>query len=284
MTTDHTPPAGQAPSDFREVLQSQFAARCRKNPRYTLRSFARDLDVAPATLSEAMTGRHVPTSRTATKIAAALTLSDRQRQLFVAMVEAQHPRSPKKRSSARTRLGAGSPRTKERVVSLDVVRVISDWYHFGILELVQTKGFQRSPQWIGRTLGIKPSQAEAAIQRLLDLGFLADQKGKLVPTEANNTTPDDIPSSAIRQFHCQIMAKATDALEGQTVLEREIKSMIVGIPREALPELRDVLRNFFETFKDKTTLMEPKDEIYGFSMQFFRLQNPAKNAGSDDDI
>ncbi len=280
MSTKNAPL--DALGDFRDLLRAQFTARSQKNRRYSMRSFARDLGVSPATLSETMSGRHVPSAKTASQIALALKWSAAQKQLFLDLVQAEHPRSRRTRESARSRIDARSQMAQESTLSAEVVRVISDWYHYGILELTQTLGFQRSPTWIGRALGIPPAQAETAVQRLLQLRLLAEKDGRLIPTSANTTTTDDVPSTAIRQFHRQILTKATAALEEQTVVEREIKSMIVSIPRAALPELRDVLRRFFEGFKERTILTHPKEELYGFSMQFFRLQSRETPADCDD--
>src|SRR5947209_9956192 len=45
------------PSSFRALLRVELARRCAKNPRYSLRAFARSLEIDHATLSQLLRGR-----------------------------------------------------------------------------------------------------------------------------------------------------------------------------------------------------------------------------------
>lgn len=44
-------------TSFRYWLQRQFAERCKKNPRYSLRAFARFLSMDPSSLSQILSGK-----------------------------------------------------------------------------------------------------------------------------------------------------------------------------------------------------------------------------------
>ena len=44
-------------------------------------------------------------------------------------------------------------------LQMDTFRVISDWYHFGILELTYLKSFKSDPRWIAKALGITEIEA-----------------------------------------------------------------------------------------------------------------------------
>ncbi len=46
-----------APSTFAAVLRAELTRRCARNPSYSLRAFARALDVDHATLSQLLRGR-----------------------------------------------------------------------------------------------------------------------------------------------------------------------------------------------------------------------------------
>jgi len=41
-----------------ELLQKEFATRVARNKNYSLRAFARDLELAPSTVSEIMSGKY----------------------------------------------------------------------------------------------------------------------------------------------------------------------------------------------------------------------------------
>jgi transcriptional regulator with XRE-family HTH domain len=60
---------------FREVLQHELHARCERNPRYSLRAFARALALDHASLSQLLRGRRRVTTRAIRRIGKALRLS-----------------------------------------------------------------------------------------------------------------------------------------------------------------------------------------------------------------
>jgi transcriptional regulator with XRE-family HTH domain len=60
---------------FRERLQAEFAQRQRRNTRYSLRAFARDLGTDHSTLSQLLRGRRAFSPRTVTLLGRSLGLS-----------------------------------------------------------------------------------------------------------------------------------------------------------------------------------------------------------------
>ena len=58
--------------DYRLLLKSELASRTNQNPNYSLRAFARDLDLAPSRLSEVLNGKQGLSTQAAEKIAKTL--------------------------------------------------------------------------------------------------------------------------------------------------------------------------------------------------------------------
>lgn len=57
-------------------------------------------------------------------------------------------------------------------VSIDTCSVISDWYHYAILELTYVSGFKANPNWIVKKLSITVEESKSAVERLKRLGLL----------------------------------------------------------------------------------------------------------------
>src|SRR5438128_1427996 len=91
-------------SDYKTILKEELAARCRQNPRYSLRAFARDLKIAPSRLSEILNGKQGLSRPAADKIARALGYGASEIERFCDLVESVHARSKRDRDSARVRL------------------------------------------------------------------------------------------------------------------------------------------------------------------------------------
>jgi transcriptional regulator with XRE-family HTH domain len=61
---------------LKKLLEDELRRRQSRNPRYSLRAFARDLDVHHSTLSRVMRGRQQVSQRTLVTIAARLRIPD----------------------------------------------------------------------------------------------------------------------------------------------------------------------------------------------------------------
>src|SRR5687767_1203761 len=91
-------------SDFRKVLRRELDTRCRMIPKYSLRAFAKDLEISPSRLSEILSGKQGLSRDRARELAGLLGFSSRETELFCELVESEHARAQVSRDLARVRL------------------------------------------------------------------------------------------------------------------------------------------------------------------------------------
>jgi uncharacterized protein (TIGR02147 family) len=164
-----------------------------------------------------------------------------------------------------------TPKRSREMLSLEKFRVIADWYHFAILSLVNTKGFNSDPVWIGRRLGISSVLARTAIDRLLELGLLAKVGESLVPVkEASLETPHDISSLAVRQNHSQHLSLAQKALVNVPLDLREFGNLCLTMNSEKVPEAKRLIRKFLDKFNDEMESANG-EEVFQINLQFYPL-------------
>lgn len=257
-------------ADYRDTLKAHLSLRCRHNPRYSLRAFARDLAVPASRLSEVLNARAGLSPERALRICAKLGLSPQESERFRDSVAAQHGRARAARETARERLGTGKQAKRYKHLELDVFQLISEWHHLAILELAKLKRFDPSPAWIGRQLGIPTIEAGLALERLERLGFV-ERAPRFRLLEPDNATPSGIPSAAIRAYHEQMLKKAAVALETQNLDERDFGHMTMAIDRRDIPWVKERLREFRRELSERLEKAPDKDRVYGLSMQFFAL-------------
>jgi uncharacterized protein (TIGR02147 family) len=261
---------------YRTILREELEARCARNPTYSLRSFARDLGLAPARLSDVLRGRYGLSRLAAEGIAKRLGWNDQECDRFCDLVESEHGRDQRKREAARERLqtGVGS---HYRQLTLDSFQVISEWYHYVILELAVTEDFQSDEQWISRQLGLNLNVTRAAIARLKRLDLLVqDEDGRLRPTEGTTASPDGVPSDAVKKFHRQVLEKAMRAIDFQDVEQRDLSSMILAIDTDQIPEAKKAIRKFRRDFDTKFGAAKKKNQVYCLATQFFRMSGESE--------
>src|SRR5690606_12528133 len=145
--------------------------RLGRNPRYSLRAFARDLGLGPTRLSEILSGKQGLSSLSAQKIAQKMGLSREESEIFVLQVESQHGRSALSREMAKEKLKKIAL-IPDRSLNPDLFHIIAEWYHLAILELTRLKGFQSNSNWIAERLNLSVMEVDLALKRLLSLNLL----------------------------------------------------------------------------------------------------------------
>lgn len=263
-------------ADYRELIRFELERRCRGNPRYSLRAFARDLGLVPSRVSGVLNRRQGLSREKAAKIAEKLGLTPAEQLLFCDRVESEHARSTAKKDLARKRLKTRSAMLSYANISLDSFRMISGWHHLAILEALRLVDFMSSPGWLSARLGVTLNEAKAAVTRLVRLGMLETSNEAWAPSRRSNATPTDIPSEAIRDFHQQILDKARAALQEHPVAERDFSSMLLAFPSSRLAEAKADLKEFRRIFSAKYDPEKGCDEVYCLSIQFFRLTRKLK--------
>jgi uncharacterized protein (TIGR02147 family) len=244
----------------------------RKNPGYSLRAFARDLEMQPSKISEILRGRCGLSPKSARKVAKRLKLSSDETEHFAALVALNHGRSERARKQAEERLASLSAVQGYDSLTLDRFKIISDWYHFAILELTELSYFESTPSWIAGRLGIATELTNEAIDRLIKLGLLKkNEDGKFVQTNLHLATPSGIPSRELREYHSQLLKKADDALDQIDISERDFSSVILTINSKDMESARREFKEFRRKFCVDFQKEGNKDRVYCLGMQFYPL-------------
>ncbi|WP_413574758.1 TIGR02147 family protein [Bdellovibrio sp. HCB290] len=237
-------------SELSNFFNEIFLARRRKNPKYSMRAFARDLSLTQGRLWELIHGRYIPGSKVTERIAELLKLApeDKERmQSLIATAKAQ-------------------PTSTLRSISKDEFAIISDWEHLAIFNLISTKGFDHTINSIVNRLEISMLQAEGALSRLLDAGLIVDEGGKFVPAYTNVSAPTEVPSEVMREFHRQMIGRSVTSLHRDPVDTRSITSMVFPANVKNLAKAKKIILDFNVRMAE---LMDKGDttEVYSLAVQ-----------------
>lgn len=262
-------------SDYRSILKEELNTRCEQNPRYSLRAFARDLKLSPSRLSEILNRKQGLSRKAAEKIAQSLGYRADEAIHFCDLVSVKHARGVQEKEAAQLRLikrFADQKKDERFQLQLDSFRIISDWYHLGILELMKMKHFRADIRWMARRLGLPVIQVELAIDRLARVGLLERDGDRLVALQADGWIPGGVPSESIRKFHRQVLQKAVEAISTQPVNERILGTHFLTLNKsdlkDASHEIERFQAEFCRKFQSESGL---RDSVYCISMQLFKI-------------
>lgn len=243
--------------DFKTYLQEELILRCKKNPAYSLRGFAKGLGVSPSFLSKILNGQRRITDSTFQKLVANLNLSPK--------VAASFQNNQSSHSTAAVNF---------RNLELEYFKIISDWYHYALIELTNIEGFQNSPGWIANKLGITVNQAKAAIDRLLQLELLELKEGHLSPTSGGNTTTkNQFTDLAFKKMQDDLLKKAIHSLWNEDFEKRDHTSISMAIHPADIPEVKrrlKIARREICQYLERPQLKKPT-QVYNLSLSFFAL-------------
>ncbi len=117
--------------------------------------------------------------------------------------------------------------------------------------------------------------AQEAINVLLRVGLITKTKTSYKAVEETVLSPDDIPSAAVRTYHHTLLQKAQDALEVQSINEREITGVSLAINPKDLKLIKKDIQEFQHLLIDKYCKGK-RSEVYHLELALFRLTSKRK--------
>lgn len=214
--------------DFRFLLQQEFVSRCHRNPKYSLRSFAKSLSIAPSPLSAILRGQRPITVKMKKRLGMALGIGLEDLSKFIGEKNRSH--------------------CEFQQIALDNFAIISDWYHYAILELIRVRSFNADPGYISKALSISKTEVQIAVERLQRVGLLKiDENGHWFDLSSNGYATninEDLTNQAAKKLQKQILEKAIQALETLPTEVRNHTSITMGVALEDLPEAKKRIKKF----------------------------------------
>jgi len=238
----------------REYLKQELSLRSARNPRYSLRSFARTLGVSHTFLSMLLNGKRPFTENILISFSEKLGLSPQEKKALL-----QNSTKP-------------SLEQEKYHISLDIFAIVSDWYHYGILNLLKLPNFKSNPKWIAKRLNITELEAKLAIERLLRLEFITeDEKGNLQRTIPNIKVDNQIFSAACKKFQSQVLNKAKESLENDPFEERAVESFTLVMDPSLISHARQRLREVSEQLSNEFEARGKAKQVYNLGIQIYPI-------------
>ena len=239
---------------IRVSLQREFLDRCRKNPAYSLRAFAKYLEIDQSFLSKLLKGQRAVTPDFAQNVGPKLGLKPAQiKSLFKTGVASLPGFLP---------------------LSDDEFEMLSEWHHFAILELIKTDDFETEPAKISTRLGIHVEEVKSALDRLQRLNFIRVSEKGVKLLSANNTWTNTKQTSVARKnLQKKILEKSIDALEHVPFELREHSSLTVAINVKKMPAFKEKMKEIRKELADflQADGEENLNEVYQLTLSLFPL-------------
>jgi uncharacterized protein (TIGR02147 family) len=247
----------QLASRIIRAMHENLLERREKNPSYSLRAYARDLGLAPAALSQILNGKRGVTRRTGEKILCRLPKS--------------HLQSPEALNQLRGRsLLSPSAKKDWSPIDAEAFRAVSEWQHYAILSLAETKDFKSDPQWIAHRLALPVKVIRRSIETLISLEMLKrNSSGELEATGAQYTSTHEMVNLALRRAHIEGLELASQAINEVSLEQRDFSFMVMASNPHRLQKAKKMIRDFRRSLCKFLEDTDDKSEVYRLGVQLF---------------
>lgn len=217
--------------DLRQMLQLEFERRVAKNPRYSLRAYAKTLGIYHATLSALMSGARPFTLKSARSISVALGLSP------TAVAEFANETPAAKRKAA----------LLIDPVADDEYSLEANWRHDALLECLQLPKQSHDTRSLAASLGFTVAEVMSSLQLLERRRMIkrsTDGSWRPVARNTSNILGQLETSAARRRYQKELLEKSQTALEEIAIEKRDHTSITMTIDEEDMPELKEIIRDY----------------------------------------
>lgn len=287
--------AALAPSIYeyqssRRYLLELLAYRQKVEPGFSVRRWAKEMELSSnALLVMLLQGKRPLRLQHVKFLFKGLPLSSQERLYFQALIQFENATTPEEKELCSLWLSEIHPGKSVRIKEIEEYQVIAHWAHSVLMALTDLPAFDGSAESAHRLLGGKVALAElrAALERLVDLGYLLPgESGRLVCAYPSTTTKDDVSSAAVRNHQREAMRVAETALEEVALNRREFRTCTFAADATKVALAKEMIRKFQAQLVQAIGLGEgcPEGQLFQFNVQFFQLTERPGHRPEDEGV
>lgn len=266
---------------YRSVLKFEYESRKIKDPAYSLRTYARDLELKVSQLSEILSKKKGLSPKRARKVGQRLAFRDEKLTWFLSLVEAEHSRSPLVRKQAKKKVALYHNGVRSQELQIDSLPFDFYWYHLAIRRMTLLADFNSEPEWIAKHLNVSVAEVRQACKDLLHAGLIKkNTNGNLIHVENVYLSRQAMNDKARTGVCRSMLQKSFESYSKPRENRRHHGNHIFTISRELLPEMMDLIRDFIDKLDYLTYKSDQHNELMAVIVHAFPLMTDAKSKGS----
>lgn len=241
------------------AINSEFSARKLRNSSYTLRAYARDLDISPAYLSLVL-NKKVQISKKKAKHIIQSIYSPKESKQLLSLIETIEERFFFK----------GQIPEYKKVYS----QITLTWAHYATLEAFNLCNFSLNIEQLSNQLGIEPENLQKIINDLINLNAIYEENGELKSNELSfSTIKDKNTTKSRKQMQKDLLNKSLKAIDSVDIKKRNHTSMTIAINDTVIDKMKERIQTFQrELCNEASSLSSNKENaVYQLQISLFPL-------------
>ena len=252
----YNPSMEVAQESFRKFVQEEYDRRLERNSNYSLRTFARNLQVDPSLLSKLLRGKRPFTKGMIDQIGSKVGLNEVELLSF-------------KNSILKDE--------KWSLLSEMEEDTLQHWSCLAILELLKTDDSKSNVSWIAKRLSVSEEIILSGLNKLQKNKIIEIKDSGIISMCKENTTTSRPKHSSIvkKRLQQQYLDLCSKAIEEVPFEKRENAGLTVAIDPSLIPEVKAKIKIFCREIDELAGKSENKSEVYQLSVGMFPLTGEA---------
>lgn len=257
-----------AETGFLEILNSAFKERTSRKRSYSLRAFARDLELDPSYLSKVLRGKIDLGEKLVWRLGGLIDVPANQLKVY-----AEHARQKELETSR-----GHAENIQKNFVPLpeDLFHVFTDWRYYAILEAMTLSGVHPTTPVLADCLNQPVPEVEEILTRLERVKMVAFDSVTRVWSlrDSGETTTTHYPGTNdwLKAGQATLFKKALEAIYLVPIEQRDHSCMTMAIDSRLLPEAKKRIKQFRRSLdRYLTANSKKKDRVYNLSIGLIPL-------------
>lgn len=263
--------------NYRTFLNDAYLSMKAIDKKYSFRYFARVAGFkAHSFLRLVIQGKSKLSPESIDKISKAFKFNNEQARFFKSLVHLNQATSTEERHHFAKEILKSRTYRKIHPLRESQYQYFACWYYSVVRELVGLPGFREDENWIARHTvpHIKPEEAREAIEHLLKLGLLGrDENGKLIQLDRVISTPGEVSSGYIANWHREYLKKAAESIDNVPRDRRDISAVSLSFSKENIARIKQLIAEFRNEIVQVALQESNRDALYQLNIQFFPISD-----------
>ena len=270
-------------TNYRRFLKERFSELKKNKPQFSFRVFNRLAGFSSSGyLKLVMDGKRNLAEEGIEKISQGFKLNESEKKYFRALVRFNQAKTNEEKTLRFQELTRHKKFLAAKPLTSAQYRMFSHWYYVAMLELARLESQNpKNLAWFQEHLHppVEWKSLKKAAQELVQLGLLEETaSGEYRRHEAMLTTPDEVQSLSVANFHQQMCEMASRSVMKEAPEDREFSALTIATSEKTFQEAKKEIQKFR---KKLHSILEqdggaPKTFVTQINLQLFKLSRPVK--------
>ena len=250
-------------------LFEELRERKKRNSKYSLRAFARDIGISHTSLSLVFNGSRKLNNKSKMQIAGKLKWGTEKTKRFIFSEFIDEINIDSIKSQFDDFITSIEVDLKRVQVNLE--KDLRHWAAGAIFQLVGIQGFKNNPRWIAERIGLEVEEVERILYALFDSGLLEEsENGKYKQSHEHVDIARNFKNIDEKTWTKEILRKGLLSLEEPQNAHLKLNYALFSYDKKSIDMVSKEMENMFKNLRQKL-VCNKGDEVFQINLQLFQV-------------